>query len=185
MGLSGLLRFDVALQSFPNFSTPSGVSEVSGNAGVFQEIVRNAVEILTGNAEVRHTTGRANGMRTLEECAEAFVRVFFGEVSKRDRGLAEEFLAIGIARRVAGHAADGMKEFVSFASGDGIGSFLLELGALVERDEVVGDLGRDGFLFLRAQGIRETRHGGAGFDRVRGGDKVLEIVGIHASSDRG
>ena len=86
---------------------------------------------------------------------------------------------------MAGDTADRVEEFIPFGSRNGIGCLLFEDVCFIERDEEVGDLVRDQFLVLLAQGIGEARHRGAGFGLVWGGDEFSKIVRIHARPDSG
>ena len=84
---------------------------------------------------------------------------------------------------MAGDTADGVEEFVSLLGGDGVWGFLFEVGAFIERNEVVGDFAGDGLFFFGAEMGGQAGHGGAGFDGVGRGDEGPEVVGIHAGAD--
>lgn len=181
--LTGLVGLDVTGEAFPDFTTPSGVGEVAGDAGLLEKVVGDAVEILARKPEVGHASGGADGVRALQEFAETLVGVFLGEVAEGNGGAAEVLCAFGIAWRVAGDAAHGVEKLVSLFGGNGIGCLLLEVRAFVEGDEVVGDFLGDRLLFVLVEMVGKAGHGGAEFDRVGRGDEGLQVVGIHAGAD--
>ena len=180
--LSGFFGGDVAGESFPDFSAPGGESEMPWDAGVLKEVVGDAFDVLAGEAEVGHTPGGTDGVRALQEFAERFVRVFQGEVTEGNGGVAKELGAFGIFGRVTGATPDGMEELVALLGGDGVGGFLFKFGAFAERDEVVGEFFGDGLFFFGAEMGGQAGHGGAWFNGMGRGDEGLEVFGIHAGA---
>jgi hypothetical protein len=177
--LSCSLLFNITLQAFPNLSSPLGECKVTGHSGVSQQIVRDVVELVPGQSEIRHATRWTHGMRPLQKFPQALVRILFFQSTERHRCFSEQLHAGRISGGMAGHTANRMKQPLAPLRRHGIRHLKLELLAIIQGYQKMGNC--LGYLqpFCLTSIAHYIRHQRSRFHFMRSRDKRPQVVRVH------